>query len=286
VERFGTSDPARDLLIVERRDAIVGFARVSWRDQADGARVATSQCVLRPEARGHGIGSAMLAWVEHRLDAFATEIPDRRPDYRTTFTWSDDPAAAVLLQRRGWRENERGYEMVRPSLDDVPEVSLPPGLEVRTAGENDRVAVWHALVEAFADHRGQGTKSDADKRRFLEDDHMRPDLWVIAHDGDEIAGGVLSMLTKLPTGQAGTLGRVDGVFTRRPWRRRGLARALVARSLALLRAHGATIADLSVDGANPNQAMALYESLGFEVGAVETDWIKPYPAQADTEDER
>jgi mycothiol synthase len=176
--------------------------------------------------------------------------------------------------------------MVRPSLDSVPDVPLPAGLEVREVGEKDRVAVWHALVEAFADHRGQGTKSDADKRRFLEDDHMRPELWVIAHDGDEIAGGVLSMLTDLPTGQTGMLGRVDGVFTRRPWRRRGLARALVARSLALLREHGATIADLSVDGANPNQAMTLYESLGFEVGAVETDWIKPYSSQAETEDER
>ncbi len=101
LERFGASDPERDLIVVERDGRIVGYARVSWRDEADGARVVYNQCILRPEDRGHGIGSAMLAWAEARMDALAREIPGRAPDRRATFSWSDDPGAVGLLRDLG-----------------------------------------------------------------------------------------------------------------------------------------------------------------------------------------
>jgi hypothetical protein len=60
---------------------------------------------------------------------------------------------------------------------------------------------------------------------------------------------------------------------------------LTARSLALLRDRGATLAELSVDGANPNDAMTLYTALGFEIRAVETHWIKPYGNNQREEDQ-
>ena len=41
-----------------------------------------------------------------------------------------------------------------------------------------------------------------------------------------------------------------------------------------------TSAYLGVDGLNPNQAMTLYEGLGFAIRASETDWTKPLPTQA------
>ena len=57
---------------------------------------------------------------------------------------------------------------------------------------------------------------------------------------------------------------LDSVFTRR-WRRRGLARNLIARSLHLLRERGLTGAALGVDADNPSEALGLYESVGFAV---------------------
>ena len=53
---------------------------------------------------------------------------------------------------------------------------------------------------------------------------------------------------------------------RRPWRRRGLARALVMRSLAVLRDRGLTSAGLGVDADNANEALRLYTECGFERG--------------------
>jgi ribosomal protein S18 acetylase RimI-like enzyme len=50
---------------------------------------------------------------------------------------------------------------------------------------------------------------------------------------------------------------------RRLWRKQGLAKALIARSLHLLKEQGMTEARLGVDADNPNGALRLYQSMGF-----------------------
>ena len=54
------------------------------------------------------------------------------------------------------------------------------------------------------------------------------------------------------------------VSVRRPWRKRGLARALLAESFRALRERGIHDACLGVNADNPSGAVALYESVGFE----------------------
>jgi ribosomal protein S18 acetylase RimI-like enzyme len=56
---------------------------------------------------------------------------------------------------------------------------------------------------------------------------------------------------------------------RRPWRRRGIASALLADSLSALRDRGLAEAALGVDAENP-RALALYEGLGFKTAS---EWI-------------
>ena len=52
---------------------------------------------------------------------------------------------------------------------------------------------------------------------------------------------------------------------RRPWRGRGVAKALCAASFRVLRDQGMDEAWLGVDGSNPTGAVRLYEGLGFGV---------------------
>jgi ribosomal protein S18 acetylase RimI-like enzyme len=59
------------------------------------------------------------------------------------------------------------------------------------------------------------------------------------------------------------VGWLDSVATRRPWRGRGLAGALIVRSMAALRDRGMTEAGLGVDAENPSGALRLYERFGF-----------------------
>jgi ribosomal protein S18 acetylase RimI-like enzyme len=58
-------------------------------------------------------------------------------------------------------------------------------------------------------------------------------------------------------------GWLEHISVRRPWRKRGLAGALIADSLQALKARGLTEGALGVDAENPSGALRLYESLGF-----------------------
>jgi mycothiol synthase len=275
-------DPDLDILVVERDDRIIGYARVEWRELTDGTRAFVSICYLHPNHRRLGIGRPMLGWCEARLAAKAVALPDRTtvPAVMQAFAQGAEAGAVALLERSGWTRAGHGYEMVRPTLDDIPDVPMPAGLVVRPIGTDaaSRRAIWDAATDAFRDHRAEPESTDEDWQQFLDDRFQDPSLWVVAFDGDEIAGAVLGKIDPDENAHHGReRGICDSVFTRRAWRRRGLARALLARALVRLRDHGMTSAYLGVDGLNPNQAMTLYSSLGFEVSSMSIDFNKPLP---------
>ena len=88
-----------------------------------------------------------------------------------------------------------------------------------------------------------------------------------------------SVVTTVPVEENERFGRdrvyVARVSVRRPWRRRGLARALLAGSLVAAREAGFTSASLGVDTDSPTGATALYESLGFVPEKTFTTYRKP-----------
>ena len=271
-------DLTQDMVVVERDRAIIGYARVEWRELVDGRRSFMTVCILQPAQRGQGIGRALLAWSEDRLAAKAAALPAGPEGAMDAYTWGNDDHAISLFEKQGWSRNGYGFEMVRPTLDDIPEVPLPDGLEVRPMTLDDRERVWWASVDAFRDHRLEPEPTPEDLAEFLEDSRQDPSLWAVAFDGDEVAGGVLGLIDRDENEHHGRQrGLLDSVFTRAGWRRRGLARALIARTLVLLRDRGMTSAYLGVDGLNPNQAQTLYASLGFEIVSSTIDWTKPLP---------
>jgi GNAT superfamily N-acetyltransferase len=276
------SDPARDILVVELADEIVGYARVQWGDANDGSRYYDGFCFLRPDARRRGIGQAMLAWTEDRRrgiaagHAAAGEGLDR-PPLMTTFVNDGDRGGRVLLESAGYEPFRRFFSMVRPDLESIPDAPLPEGLELRPIPRDPAVLrqVFDAANEAFRDHFGWVDDGDESFASFIEDPATDPDLWLVAFDGDEVAGAVLNGIHHKDDGDGGD-GWLDSVFTRRPWRRRGLARALIVRSLQLLRERGLGSAALGVDAQNPNEALGLYESCGFRMASSSTAFRAPF----------
>jgi len=93
---------------------------------------------------------------------------------------------------------------------------------------------------------------------------MDTSMWQVAWDGDEVAGSIMNTIYAEENAQVGVdVGWLDHVSVRRPWRGRGLASALIVRSLAVLRERGMAFAALGVDGENPTGAVGLYERFGF-----------------------
>jgi mycothiol synthase len=270
-------DPSRDVTIAELDGVIVGFANRQWVDTNDGQlREYRTGGAVHPEWRRRGIGSALLAENQRQARALAGMHETDRPRALGSFTGEHQAGAIGLMERGGYEPVRYFFDMERPNLDDVPDVPLPDGLEVRPITPDLELRVWHADVEAFRDHWGGFDTSEEAFRRYADAPDFNPSLWVIAFDGEEVAGGVIN--TIYPEENAAhnvKRGWLDSVFTRRPWRRCGLARALIARSLLRLRERGMTSAMLGVDAENPTGALGLYESVGFRVTQRFTAWRKP-----------
>ncbi len=89
-------------------------------------------------------------------------------------------------------------------------------------------------------------------------------MWVVAWDGEEVAGLVMGSLMHGENAAFGwRRGWLGAVATRRPWRGRGLASAMMVRAIERLRDRGLTSVALGVDTENPYDALGLYERLGF-----------------------
>ena len=70
-------------------------------------------------------------------------------------------------------------------------------------------------------------------------------------------------------------GYTENICVRRPWRRQGLARALLTQSIQMFQEQGYAEAALEVDAQNRSGALGLYESVGFHVVKEFTSYRKP-----------
>lgn len=259
-------DPARDVVVGELDGRVVAVGRTEWVDTRDGQyREYRVFGTVDPAARGQGVGSALLADLERRAHSLAASHDQDRETVLASFA-PEGRGSEELLRLNGFSVVRWYFEMERPTLDDVDVPEMPAGLELRPVTPDQHEPIWRANREAFRDHWGGSDESIEQLNRILGDPNTDTSLWLIAWDGGEIAGGVWNDIHPEENETLGMRrGWLESVFTRRPWRRRGLAGALIGRSLVLLRDRGMTSAALSVDADNPTRALGLYEAAGFAV---------------------
>ena len=152
----------------------------------------------------------------------------------------------------------------------APLTETPEGLDIRPFRlEADERVLYELMNEAFEDHFRQSQEPfDAWRARLLGHADFDPELWAIAWDGDEAAGGLIAY-------DHGDLGWVKGLGVRRPWRRRGLGTALLARALAAFFARGQLRVELGVDAEGATTPMRLYERAGMQSTSAYELYAKP-----------
>jgi mycothiol synthase len=277
-ENLPNSDPARDVAVIELGGRVVAYGRAGWRQELNGLRVYEVIPFLAPTAPDELL-PLLLAALEDRLREIAAEHPAGEKVLETS--GSDGTLEReTLVRQAGYEAIRYYYSMVRPSVDDLPDAPLPAGLEIREVLPEHLDLIWAADQEAFRDHWGYAPATEGDYQQFLTDPVMSDaSLWRIAWDGDEVAGQVRSFINAEENERRGHLrGWVEHISVRRPWRRRGLARALIAASFPLLRARGMTEAALGVDTENTSGALHVYERCGFQPVSRSAVYRKPLDA--------
>jgi GNAT superfamily N-acetyltransferase len=259
--------PEDTILLAEADGRVVGFVRVFDFGRApDEGRILMHSGHVEPAWRGRGIGTALLAGAHRELLRIRAIRPDPPGTEAGIHRWVFDRnlSATRLVLSNGYRSLRYVIEMARP-LDDLPEIALPAGLATRPVTAADRLPIVRALNAAMHDHRGWPTMTDEMLLEFI--DHPvrgQLDVWQVAWAGDRVIGGVLGYIDDAENeSQARLRGWTESIFTVRDWRNRGVASAMLARSLRYMRDRGMTEAALTVDTDSPTGAVGLYERHGF-----------------------
>jgi mycothiol synthase len=235
------------------------IAAVGWVWPETSSEV-TADHYVHPEHRGRGLGEAMLDAIETR----AAELQARRVDGapRRLVVWCEDSDVTrrAALDRRCFTAVRQYFEMEIRLVAGRPSAPWPPGIDGRgfRPGVDDR-RVWKADIEAFSEHHLFEARSFEEWRlHHLEKTDSDPTLWWLAWDGDELAGYVTAAL-----GEQGAV--IGDLAVRKPWRGRGIGRALLLAAFQTLRERGPSVARLMVDAQNTTNAVRVYEAAGMHV---------------------
>ncbi|MCU0564996.1 MAG: GNAT family N-acetyltransferase [Oculatellaceae cyanobacterium Prado106] len=217
-----------------------------------------------PTARGQGLETDIIAWGEVRLWEVGR---DRNlPALLRTGCRDDQGDRILLFQNCGFTYERCFLRMGRSLTEPIPEIELPNGFAIATSqGNQDRQLRVELHNAAFADHWNYHPWT-LEAATHWEQERYQPelDLIAIAPDGT-YAAFCTNDIDPEDNAQRGVReGWVGTLGTHPRFRRRGLARAMLVAGLRALCDRGMELAKLGVDTENPNQAMHLYESVGFQ----------------------
>ncbi|HET8851809.1 MAG TPA: GNAT family N-acetyltransferase [Ktedonobacteraceae bacterium] len=250
-------NPLQDCLIVEVDGQAIGYTWFIWWSEP-AVELFLHLGWLVPEWRRKGIGHAVLRWQEQRLRQIAQQHPTTKPCMFGGNADETQPGNRALLLNEGYTV---AFTMVwmtcQLPIEPIQFAQLPDGLDIRPVSREQLPAIYAANVEAFAEGYGP-LESYETWLRDLGGPDPDTSLWVVAWDGDQIAGYVIST-----SDEEGA--HTPWVVTLRPWRRRGLGKALMTRMLQRCQERGITQADIGTRVENPGKSLHLYESVGYQV---------------------
>ncbi len=226
---------------------------------------------VHPTARGRGLGTYLLQWAEARLRERLDDAPAGARITADCQIVADHQPAVDLLHDLGY-QHIRSFYMMKTELTTTPPTPVwPAGLSLRTMRPgHDEEALYRATVDSFRDHWGfvevpfeEGfelwqhswqSKSDHDPTLFflVVRQAERP--------AEEIVGYAMCdpQITDDPE-----MAWIRSLGVRRPWRRRGVALALLRHAFGEFHRRGIYKVGLGVDADNLTGALRLYERAGM-----------------------
>ncbi len=254
-------DPEKDMVIVEKEGEPVAYSMMWWFDCEEG-RMYPLLINVVPEARDQGITERLVEWAKDHVSEMGHD------NDKKTIQIVLEPGEGYISEaseKMGFTYYRYGLTMLRPNLEDIPEYPLPDGVEVRPVKPEEHESIRLAWNEACKDLRAQQPLSKENLEGWRKEPDFDDSLWTIAWYGDEVVGTCFGMIsTKDNQVYERKRGMTELISSRKDWRGKGLAKALISMTLQKLKDRGMEEAALGVDPDNPSGARHLYEKLGFQ----------------------
>jgi mycothiol synthase len=242
-------DPEHDMRLAISGGQLVGYADVGahpepkyWLD----LRV--------PQSAGDEPREALMAWGEQRAR-------ERGGTLIRAFPSDRDGPQKTALERHGYSLIRHSYRMRIDFTGEPPLPEWPHGVTVRPATDADIRVVYDTYTETFQDTWEFGRDPFDEWRHWMVEDDVDLSLWYVAESGGEVAGIALCKAWEAEEG----LGWVRVLGVRRPWRRKGLGRALLLHVFQEFHRRGFHGVGLGVDAESLTGAQRLYENAGMRV---------------------
>lgn len=223
---------------------------------------------VHPDFEGQEIGTRLMAWAEKRARQAISRVPEGTRVAMRCSTFSTWEPAKQLFAARDMKVTRHFWRMVIDLEEAPPAPRWPAGIPLRTfQDEPDLHAVYRAVDDAFQDHWGHVDQPEEEAFRRWQhwtqnDDEFDATLWFLAMDDDEIAG---ISLCRARANDDPDMGWVSTLGVRRPWRRQGLALALLHHTFGEFYRRGRKRVGLGVDASSLTGATKLYEKAGMHV---------------------
>jgi mycothiol synthase len=243
---------------------VIAYQRVLWREELDGTRIYQFFGFMVPTWRRKGIGRAMFHQAERRIIEIAATHPNSGSRFFESDCADTEIGKETLFIHEGYKDIRHEFVMVRPDLENIPDLRLPEGVEIRPVLPEHLQKINDASKEAFQDDWGFSPDLEHTVEQWVEDPNYDPTLWRVAWEGDQVVGMVLNFIDARANEEYHyKRGWTENICVRRPWRKKGIAKALIAASLHAIKERGMQEAALGVDTENISGALKLYESMGY-----------------------
>ncbi|MEV4746557.1 GNAT family N-acetyltransferase [Streptosporangium sp. NPDC049248] len=261
-------DPVAGTLGAWESGRLVGYGVIMARAAAEPVHRMSFWGGVRPEYRRRGLGGHLLEWAIGNAPVLHERRFPGRPLELHVEVDSRNEGLRALVAGAGMEPARWFYGMALDLGAELPEVSLPDGLQIVTYRDELEDAVLQVRNRSFVDHWGSVQHTAESWRNTVVGVKVfRPEGSFVALDASgQSVGVLLTHYFEADTEATGVREAwIQIIGTLREWRGRGVASALLAHALREFRTQGYDKAGLGVDADNPTGAFGIYTRAGFEI---------------------